>query len=132
MFSAYRYNDFGTNDIIFNGGDITFNKIIVNEGYGLSEETGAFIAPYDGIYFMTFNAPKYSNGVKHIIVSKNGIQDFRIREYDPSNYQDNIQWSWIMNLNAGDRITLNAPERSIYCSNSIRITFSGFLIKLFE
>lgn len=131
VFSAYRYNDFGSQDLIY-GGDLSFNKIIVNQGYGLSEETGTFVAPIGGIYFMSFAAPKYKQGVIHIIVSKNGRQEFRIREYDSSNYQDNIQWSWMMDLQAFDQVTLNAPPNSIYCSDSIRITFSGFLIKTHE
>lgn len=81
---------------------------------------------------MSFAALKYKQGVIHIIVSRNGRQEFRIREYDSSNYQDNIQWSWMMNLQAYDQVTLNAPSGSIFCSDSIRITFSGFLIKRYE
>ena len=101
-------------------------------GYGLNVETGTFTAPVSGVYFMSFAAPKYKQGVIHIIVSRNGRQEFRIREYDSSNYQDNIQWSWMMNLQAYDQVTLNAPNGSIFCSDSIRITFSGFLIKRYE
>ena len=125
MFSAY--SDSGTIEM---GNFITFDHSLINNGNHFTLSRGEFVAPFGGKYEFSFSA--HSDGSKKYIdieVTKNGVKVFRWYTKNGDNYSI-LSPTFILQLNAGDKIRLKVADDSVYSYIDKYRTFSGKLLTL--
>ena len=113
-------------------GAIKFNVIGPNIGGGMNGPRGEFKAPLGGLYRFTFSAmsgyEEYGKST-HVVVRKNGSQVFIIADINEDSWShgNNMAYIWILELFAGDTLTLEVQEY-LYGASQTPITFTGELI----
>ena len=116
------------------GNDITFDTVIANIGNSMDASTGIFTTKRKGLYMFSFAAPILFNSSEkyaQIHVMKNDIQVF---QYEDENRKGNgidasIAFSWMFQLNEGDRINLKLVGTQQLHGCSVEWTqFTGQLI----
>ena len=117
----------------FNG-DITFDKVTLNQGNGMNGENGIFRAPMSGHYKFSFCANSgYEEGwtwkAKNAIVQvfKNGQHLLWITN---SKAKDaNLAYVWIQKLDKGDTVSFKVDSKSHLRADSfVPLNFNGELI----
>ena len=125
MFSAY--SDSGT---IEEGNFIHFDHSLINNGDHFSLSRGEFVAPVDGMYEFSFSAHSESKKYADIEVTKNGEKVFRWYTKNEDN-RSILSPTFMIKLNAGDKIRLKVADDSVYTDDTLYRTFSGKLLALY-
>merc|ERR1711860_332961 len=135
IFMAYRTS------VVPKNTKITFNHVVPNIGSDMNGSSGTFTARIPGTYFFTFSAVTGSGRNVHktdmyIQVMKNENQVFVIYDGNQSNGderddENNINYSWILEMESGDTLSLRtgAYDASLlYGSSTQWITLTGQLL----
>ena len=118
-------------------GDLHFNQVDINIGGGFGGKI--FTAPISGIYKMTFSGISgfnqfelYMADFTSIIVKKNNQDMFYIfdgNENGKGEDQNNISYTWMLELIKGDEVKLWS-DNYVFVSTISSLTFTGELIHI--
>ena len=108
---------------------IHFSESLINNGNHFSLSRGEFVTPFEGKYEFSFSAHCNNKKFVDIEVTKNGEKVFRWYTKDDVN-RSILSPTFILQLNAGDRIRLKVADDSVIGNSSQYRTFSGKLLTL--
>ena len=117
----------------FNG-KISFNRVTLNEGSGMSYD--GFVAPIAGHYKMSFLAAVYGwgkYGETGVRVLKNGSRVFWNADYNnaSSSHGNQISHDWIMELKRGDKVSFEVGHGSyLFATSKVPLNFKGQLVSV--
>lgn len=108
---------------------LTFSQVLTNVGNAYERTTGFFTAPVNGVYYFQFTVASRSVGSSGVFVVKNN----QIIMYNVEGKQDwgmnYITNSLLLELKAGDEISLRLPSRTVmYDDGDRHSSFSGALL----
>ena len=124
MFSAYSKSG-----KILEGNFITFDHFLINNGNHFFSSRGEFEAPVGGMYEFSFSAHSEHKKYVDIEVKKNEVIVFRWYAKNEDNTSI-LSPTFILQLNAGDKIRLRVADDSVYNDEYMYRTFSGKLLTL--
>lgn len=111
-------------------GTIQFDRIYVNTGNGWDNTTNEFVAPRDGIYYLSFSAAVsivYSLDVRLV---RNGARIIKLwRGHQDQKGMDTLSRATLLSMTAGDRVKLELVSGGVYSDSSQQTSFSGFLVE---
>ena len=113
---------------ITTGSCITFDQFWVNNGNDFTLSTGEFKAPFNGTYEFSFSGNSYADRYCYIQVLKNEEEVNEFLSDDPG-YQ-NLSSTWILVLEAGDKIRLKVRDGTLYSDTHMYRTFLGKLLEM--
>ena len=111
------------------GSDVTYNELIVNEGSGMTADSGTFVAPQAGVYFFT-TAGETHNAKSHtkIQVMKNGNSELDFDDDSKTGTFTNLSNQWMLRLGRGDSVKLRLSSGGLVVSATSQIHFTGQLV----
>ena len=103
----------------------------INIGNAFNLADGYFTAPIGGVYFFTFTSStaKDQTDTSYVWVRKNNERLFIIHEGKGNSKWNNVSESWMLSLQAGDKINLHVVQGKMYADTSLHTFFTGQLIK---
>ena len=118
------------------GQTIKFSDVIGNTGRSFNKNSGEFTTVIPGIYFFTFSATSDASwSATEIDVMKNNQPDFVIaynNRITSLRTQENMSYSWMMNLKAQDKIRLRLRISNLDGSSKYPVTFTAHLLFINE
>ncbi|XP_053312047.1 complement C1q and tumor necrosis factor-related protein 9-like [Spea bombifrons] len=107
---------------------IKFTKVFYNEQNIYNTETGKFVAPVDGLYFITYQITVYSKNVHLSLRHNDKIVQYMYHVYGSNTHQ--ASGASILKLNKRDEVWLQDvnSNNGLYTDDNDDSTFSGFLI----
>ncbi|XP_042222550.1 complement C1q-like protein 4 [Homarus americanus] len=110
------------------GTRVQFEDVLTNGGEGWDTRNNEFVAPYDGFYFFIFHAVSAFNSDFTMALNLN--DRYQVTAYGKSSDYEHGSNSAVLNLEQGDRVSLQLEQGIIYehPGNEAYTTFSGFLI----
>ena len=107
---------------------LPFNVLLVNEGGGYDELTHYFIAPTEGIYFISFSVGTFIQETTNMTLYKNLEPFVSIRRDSTSQTgTEVIGRAIMMNMEEGDSLKLvNKDDQFAWSSELLEISFNGF------
>ncbi|KAM4796097.1 uncharacterized protein WCC33_001219 [Rhinophrynus dorsalis] len=111
---------------------IKFQKVFYNEHNVYNTETGKFIAPVDGLYFITYQITVYSKSVHITLRHNDKIVQYMYHKYGSDTHQ--ASGSSILKLKKWDGVWLIDVDgnNGLYADDNDDTTFSGFLLHQFD
>ena len=97
--------------------------------------SGTFTAPVKGVYEFSFTGNSDNNNCCSVIVYQNNAIIHAIfgktcgNEVDKADYA-NLASTWIVQLNAGDRIRLKVEDGELYTSQYYHRVFNGKILEI--
>mgnify|MGYP001427044056 CR=1 FL=1 len=112
-------------------GDITYDRLDVNIGGGFDIRSGVFVVPTSGTYRLSFSGQSglHKYEYTHVNVKKNGSDVFAIWDSNEAADNNNLSYTWVMNLSQGDRVNLSS-DNHLYADSINHLTFTGELIHI--
>ena len=112
-------------------GTITYDNLVINIGEGFDVRSGSFVVPTSGTYRLSFSAQSGWRKYDYTLVSvkKNGETTFTIWDSNQKDDANNLSYTWMMNLNLGDRVSLYS-ENHLWADSKTPVTFTGELIHI--
>jgi len=110
---------------------IGFGEYLANNGNSFDLSTGTFVAPRAGVFEFSvafLNANKNENRMS---IEKNDNKELEFLAYTPgSSYDyDTLSFSWINELQQGDKIRLRVTAGHFFCSTTYVCIFNGKFIR---
>ena len=124
VFAAIRKRD-----NVAAGSDITYNELVVNEGSGMTADSGTFVAPQGGVYFFTI-AGETLNTKPHtkIQVMKNGNTELDFDDDSKTGTFTNLSNQWMLRLGRGDSVKLRLSSGGLVVGATSQVHFTGQLV----
>jgi len=124
VFFAVKHS--GYNDIS-NGGVITFDVTVANEGSGMNSDEGVFTAPVDGVYDFKLSALTVSGtGETYVDVLLNDVMKVRMYDINAAG-SSSLSRAWAFSLKRGDEVKLIKMGGGLH-RNEHGLYFVGMLI----
>jgi hypothetical protein len=111
-------------------GNVTFDKMLINVGGGWDACNSRFVAPRDGIYFFSWSSANVRNTTHAVSLHLNNSPTLLIELPIASGYydgSDTASQSALLQLTAGDLVTLRSSTGSLYSDVNYQTSFLGFL-----
>ncbi|XP_040282132.1 adiponectin-like [Bufo bufo] len=110
-------------------GPIKFEKVFYNEQSIYKTESGKFIAPVDGVYFLSYQITVYHKNVQLNLQHNGKIVQYMYHVYDGSN-TNQASGASILKLKQNEEVWLQVvgSNNGLYADSDDDSTFSGFLI----
>ena len=108
--------------------DITYNEVPVNIGNSINPADGVFSAPFKGVYAFSFSAMTAMDTGRIEVRKSNGFE-FYIYDENASRDYSNLSYSWIMALEANDKINLRLNNGKLHAYHDFDLYFTGQLLK---
>jgi hypothetical protein len=111
-------------------GNVTFDKMLINVGGGWDACNSRFVAPQDGIYFLSWSSASVRNTTHSVSLYLNNYDTLYIELpvysgfYDGS---DTATHSALLQLRVGDFVALRSAYDSLYSDVNYQTSFLGFL-----
>ena len=102
---------------------------MINNGNHFTLSRGEFDAPFGGMYEFSFSAHSRSEKYVDIEVTKNEAKVLRWYTKNEDNYSI-LSPTFILKLDAGDKIRLKVTDDSVFSEVNKYRTFSGKLLTL--
>jgi hypothetical protein len=111
-------------------GDVTLDKMLINVGGGWDACNSRFVAPRDGIYFFSWSSASVTNTIHVVNLYLNNSATLLIQLAISGGYyngSDTATQSALLQLRAGDFVTLRSNMGSLYSDVNYQTSFLGFL-----
>ncbi|XP_031440796.1 complement C1q tumor necrosis factor-related protein 3-like [Clupea harengus] len=109
--------------------NVVYKHIFINAGNAYDSKTGAFTAPVKGLYYFSFSTFGYNNFPGGTILNKNGRLMVSTYEFSTSSDQSDTGGnSVILQLEAGEKVTMTLHKSHVFDNDNHHTTFSGFLL----
>ena len=109
---------------------IGFGEYLANNGNSFDLATGTFVAPRAGVFEFSV-ALLYANEIENkMSVEKNDQIELEFWAHMPTHTDyDTLSFSWITELQQGDKIRLKVTAGHFYCAASYVCIFNGKFIR---
>ena len=124
-FSAYTKS---RSQITVAGNYLNFTHTWVNAGNHFDMSRGEFSVPIKGLYEFSFSGHTYEKEWCTIQVLKNGAEALEF--LSGNNHYGNLASTWMMKLNANDKIRLKIVRGEIFSNGDAYYVFSGKLLAI--
>ena len=116
----------------FNG-DVLFDEVPIVTNNCFDKNTGTFVAPRTALFVFSVSAlSSTSKGTTVISVLKNDNLLMKITEGHDQDDQNNIGYTWIEPMTAGDTLRLSVTGHKLYLNSDSFVFFNGFSLVIFR
>ena len=129
LFGSSVFSAFKTNGGNIGTGTITFDEVVTREDL-LYKSTGVFTCKTGGTYLFVFSGE--DRGTNWIGVYLNDNRELILQDTNSDSRNNNVSFTWTLNLNPEDRVFLKIEHGSFYVdadTTSSRMYFTGFMLK---
>ena len=113
---------------LLSAGTVSFNSVFVNEGNGWQNGRNEFVAPRDGIYFLSISSAvtaTYSHDIRFVV---NGQRQVKMwRNHVAQTGTDMLNRATLLNLVGGERVSIELVSGGVYSDSNHQTAFCGFL-----
>ena len=127
IFSAYK--NIATGNLFT--GLITYDRVVIGDDL-IDKTSGVFTVKVSGTYMFTCSGELYTASSGYIGVYVNDRRQLLFYDHqdsDGSIHYSNIGYTWTLELQAGDKVSLKVDSGKVHVSGAHRLYFNGFLIK---
>ena len=116
----------------FNG-DVLFDEVPIVTNNCFNKNTGTFVAPRKAVFVFSVSALSSTSagGTTVISVLKNDNLLMKITEGHDKDDQNNIGYTWIEPMTAGDTLRLSVTGHKLYSDSNDFVHFIGYSLVLF-